>query len=398
MACAVSWARVIVLATMSSRSWPSRRRPSPRACSQPRSDSRSQSFGRGSPVRSYSLPIDSPWRTERAPRPPPCGRTRCRSTRRGGRSGRSARSRADPRQEELVQPRLARQLRMERDDEHVVLPRGHHVALDLGEHLDVVAAVLDPRRTDEHGAHGRALDAGDVEVGFEGPDLAAECVAPAGVVGEPEVLAVEHDHPGARTQHRRAGPHEVAQRLGEALAGDAERHRGRLPARDHEPVEALEVAGHAYLADLGAEPAQHAGVRLEVALEGEDADQRSCARLHPVVAVAGADRRGAHQPRFARSWRSSSLRVSSDVIAWPRPSDARATRSASWKCVVASTMAAARRAGSSDLKMPEPTNTPSAPSCITSDASAGVAIPPAQNTTTGSFPASATPRTMPSGA
>ena len=31
--------------------------------------------------------------------------------------------------------------------------------------------------------------------------------------------------------------------------------------------------------------------------------------------------------------------------------------------------------------MPEPTNTPSAPSCITSDASAGVAMPPAQNST-----------------
>ena len=34
--------------------------------------------------------------------------------------------------------------------------------------------------------------------------------------------------------------------------------------------------------------------------------------------------------------------------------------------------------------MPEPTNTPSAPSCIISAASAGVAIPPAQNSTTGS--------------
>ena len=36
--------------------------------------------------------------------------------------------------------------------------------------------------------------------------------------------------------------------------------------------------------------------------------------------------------------------------------------------------------------MPEPTNTPSAPSCIISDASAGVAMPPAQNSTTGSLP------------
>ena len=39
--------------------------------------------------------------------------------------------------------------------------------------------------------------------------------------------------------------------------------------------------------------------------------------------------------------------------------------------------------GSPLLKMPEPTNTASAPSCITSAASAGVAMPPAQNSGTG---------------
>src|SRR3978361_1568523 len=48
--------------------------------------------------------------------------------------------------------------------------------------------------------------------------------------------------------------------------------------------------------------------------------------------------------------------------------------------------------------MPEPTNTPSAPSCMTSDASAGVAMPPAQNSTTGSLPSGATSRTGSSGA
>ena len=40
--------------------------------------------------------------------------------------------------------------------------------------------------------------------------------------------------------------------------------------------------------------------------------------------------------------------------------------------------------------MPEPTNTPSAPSCMHSAASAGVAMPPAVNVTTGSRPFSAT--------
>ena len=40
--------------------------------------------------------------------------------------------------------------------------------------------------------------------------------------------------------------------------------------------------------------------------------------------------------------------------------------------------------------MPEPTNTASAPSCITSAASAGVAMPPAEKFGTGSLPCSAT--------
>src|SRR5262249_14784492 len=73
------------------------------------------------------------------------------------------------------------------------------------------------------------------------------------------------------------------------------------------------------------------------------------------------------------------------TIAAPRPRDAFATTSGSSWNVVALTMAAARRAGSPDLKMPEPTKTPSAPSCIIIAASAGVAMPPAVNSTTGSL-------------
>src|SRR5207247_1391342 len=60
--------------------------------------------------------------------------------------------------------------------------------------------------------------------------------------------------------------------------------------------------------------------------------------------------------------------------------------------------AVARLAGSDDLKMPEPTNTASAPSCIISAASAGVAMPPAEKFGTGSLPAWATQRTRSYGA
>ena len=71
---------------------------------------------------------------------------------------------------------------------------------------------------------------------------------------------------------------------------------------------------------------------------------------------------------------------------------------ASRKCVVASTMALARGAGSSLLKIPEPTNTDSAPSCMASAASAGVAMPPAQNSGTCSQPVSAISCTRGNGA
>ena len=57
-------------------------------------------------------------------------------------------------------------------------------------------------------------------------------------------------------------------------------------------------------------------------------------------------------------------------------------------------MALARTAGSDDLKMPEPTNTASAPSCIISAASAGVAMPPAEKFGTGRCPLLATQRTI----
>ena len=84
-----------------------------------------------------------------------------------------------------------------------------------------------------------------------------------------------------------------------------------------------------------------------------------------IALIVPARTPAASRPEWRRSRRPG--------IAPPSPRDTRAITSGSRKCVVAWTMAAARRAGSSDLKMPEPTKTPSAPSCIRSAASAGVA-------------------------
>src|SRR5690349_24734859 len=90
----------------------------------------------------------------------------------------------------------------------------------------------------------------------------------------------------------------------------------------------------------------------------------------------------AYQPRSASrcGWGISSTLM--PTMASPSPRDTLAiTSGSSWK-VTALTIAAARWAGLPDLKMPEPTNTPSAPSCIIIAASAGVAMPPAVNMTT----------------
>jgi hypothetical protein len=88
-----------------------------------------------------------------------------------------------------VQRGVAGQLRVERDGEHVAVPDRHRVAVDLGEDLDVVAGVGDPRRADEHRVdvvveHG--------QVGLERADLAAERVALRVDVQHPEVPVVEH--------------------------------------------------------------------------------------------------------------------------------------------------------------------------------------------------------------
>src|SRR4051794_12091174 len=118
---------------------------------------------------------------------------------------------ADGAQEQLVQAPLARDLRVERDDEQVALARRDRMAVDGGEDLDVVTRLVDPGRADEDGADGRSFDAGDAEIGLEGADLAPERVAAAGVVRQAEVLAVEHDHPRAGAEYRRPRVDEVAE-------------------------------------------------------------------------------------------------------------------------------------------------------------------------------------------
>src|SRR4051794_15589056 len=85
-------------------------------------------------------------------------------------------------QEQLVDPRVVGQLRVERGDEDAPLAREHAVPVDLGQHLDLRPRLLDPRRADEHRAH-RLVAVTDVEIRLEAANLAPERVAADGDVG-----------------------------------------------------------------------------------------------------------------------------------------------------------------------------------------------------------------------
>src|SRR3954447_17339062 len=171
-------------------------------------------------------------------------------------------------QEPLVDARVVGQLRMERGDEKPSLARQHRMAVDLGEHLDVGSRFLEPRRPDEDGAQ-RLVAVADVQVGLEAAHLPAERVPPRGVVPEAEMVTGEDDHPRARPEDRAAEP---AHRLLEAVQPHEAADRGRLAARDDEPVEPLELCGEANLDRFRAEPPQHRRVLSKVPLHGKDAD------------------------------------------------------------------------------------------------------------------------------
>src|SRR5205807_6655615 len=68
--------------------------------------------------------------------------------------------------EELMDPRIVRQLGMEGSDEEASLPQEHGLAVELGQHLDVVAGPRDSRSADEHSTQ-RLLLVGELEIRLE---------------------------------------------------------------------------------------------------------------------------------------------------------------------------------------------------------------------------------------
>ena len=289
------------------------------------------------------------------------------------------------RRDEPMEARLAGELGVERGGDDVALPDGHDPAVvEPGQDVDLGAGPLDDRGADEDAMDRRAAEDRDVELRLERVELAPERIALDGHVEERQDrrlaagdLGGQHDHPGTRPEDRRAALGQVEDRVVQAPALDELAHRRALATGQDQPADVGEIGRFAHANPLHADGAEGLEVFAERPLEGEDPD--------PHVAVAWLVV-GAYQPLTAR--RSSSGIASSAIprIGAPSPLETSAIFFGSSKKVVAWTIAFAIRAGSSLLKMPEPTKTPSAPSCMTSAASAGVLIPPATKLTTGSFP------------
>src|SRR6185295_13956756 len=169
----------------------------------------------------------------------------------------------------FVHPGVVRQLRMERRDQEPTLPEQDRIAVELRQDLHAFADLGDARRPDEDAAQ-RLLLALERKIRLEARHLAAVGVAvDADVHLAEETVASHEDHPRAGAEH---GARELPQRLLEGIEADQPADRGRLPARDDEPVEARKLLGLPNLNRLHAETRKRRDVLAEVPLQGENAD------------------------------------------------------------------------------------------------------------------------------
>src|SRR5947209_18351498 len=101
-----------------------------------------------------------------------------------------------------MQATLSGQFRVKRYGQDVPVTGGDGMTVDLGQDVDFLAVRVDPWGTDEDPP--QRADAGQLDLGFERTGLTAEGVAPGVDVEHAEVVAVEHDHPGAGAERRGA--------------------------------------------------------------------------------------------------------------------------------------------------------------------------------------------------
>src|ERR1700722_11057009 len=235
------------------------------------------------------------------------------------------------------------------------------------QHVEVLGPGLDLRRADEDA--GNLANTLHLHQRLETRDLSAVAVAANRqrqhvetplVTSSIQDLVGQEDQPRARAEDPQSVGDLLLQRRTDTRRREEIGDRGRFPAGHHQAVEVLQLFGAANGDDVGPDTFEHRSVFAHVALQGENANARHV-----------------YQPRSAR--RCSKEAVSIPFIAAPSPVETFATTWASRKCVAASTIALA-------------------PSCNTSAASAGVEMPPAQKSGTGSLPVSDTSCTSGSGA
>ena len=164
---------------------------------------------------------------------------------------------------------ILRELRMEGREQETAVADEDRLLAELPDHLDARSERADARRADEDAVQGQVV-AREVDVGLEAPHLAPVGVPVDLEIREPEMVAVEHDHPGARPEDR---PLEAANRRVEAVELCELDDRGGLAAWDDEPLEAVQILGLADLYDLDAEAAKCARVLPKGPLEREHADR-----------------------------------------------------------------------------------------------------------------------------
>jgi len=250
---------------------------------------------------------------------------------------------------------------------------------------------LDARGSDEHRGSGprvarkAGVEGRGVELGLEGGQLAAIAVAPhrhpehaEGPLVGPAVedfFGQQHE-PRTGAEDRQPGAQVLGQGLGEARGVEEQREGRRFAAGQHQATKCVE---------------------FDRAADGDGSTPSSARRRD-----ASRSRPGGRGPDGHRSWPpggrlpaalSQALgegAISSPRIASPRPVETLATKAASVKWVWPRRWPGPAR-GILALEDARADEDGLGPSWSTRDASAGVAMPPAQNNGTGSSPVSRSP-------
>ncbi len=275
-------------------------------------------------------------------------------------------------------------LGMEGHRKYRPLADGDGVPLELGEHRDAVAGVVHPRSADEHAVQRAALDPLQFQVGLE----AATC--------RPKALRLAVMSSSPRWSRSSIIQAAHAPSTG-VPAPTSSRSGSASPSRSIPSVIVVDSPPGITRASRPAE-ARHAGVRTSRASAPRPSIIRAWASKSPWSARTPTSKR--RLPTSVGQQAARGLDLVHPDAGHRRAQIAGGGGDAGGILEVCGGLHHGRGGAlrSSDLKMPEPTNTPSAPRRIISAASAGVAMSPAENRTTGSRPFSATSCTRSSGA